>query len=162
MEASSHADLFQAVLDLNRGVREVLDPEDCVLLCRTCLQSGIEEQRGELGTFDLLHPLKSKMFCKHGHSLPPLDEQFFSGVSKSYQRYYCPPNSTTVVLNGAMKVTCKDVGFSVDARIARFTDFEETAMEMKNESMVSQSELLNLTYAFYSPFTGAPKCNPGR
>ena len=139
LEAANHVDLFQAVVDLDRGLRELLEPEECLLLCRTCLQNGRGEERDELGTFDLGHPLNSDMLCDNGHRLPPLDHQFFSGITKNYQRYHCAPNSTTIVLNGAMKITCKEVGFSVDARIARFNHFEEIISEMNSESMVGQS-----------------------
>ena len=139
LEAANHVDLFQAVVDLDRGLRELLEPEECLLLCRTCLHNGRGEENDELGTFDLRHPLDSDMLCGHGHRLPPLDHQFFSGITKNYQRYHCAPNSTTIVLNGAMKITCKEVGFYVDARIARFDHFEEITSEMNSESMVGQS-----------------------
>ena len=141
LEAADHPVLFQAVVDLDRGIRELLDPQQCLLLCRTCLQMRLEEQRDEVGTFDLRHPLHSLMHCNIGHRLPQGDLQFFSGISRSYHRYECAPNATTVILNGAMKITCKDQGFSVDARIARFEDFEETTSEMNKESMVSQCRL---------------------
>ena len=145
LEAADHAVLFQAVVDLDRGMRELLEPQRCRLLCRTCLQMRSEEERDEVGTFDLKRPLDSLMHCDNGHRLPPLDHQFFAGISRSYIRYECAPNATTVILNGAMKITCKDVGFSVDARIARFEEFEETTNEMKAESMVSHRRLLHST-----------------
>ena len=100
----------------------------------------LEEKRDKVGTFNLGHPLDSSMHCDHGHKIPPLDEQFFSGIGKSYRRYDCPPNQTTVILNGAMKITCEDIGFSVNARIARFDDFEEITNEMNSESMVSRGD----------------------
>ena len=139
MEGASHAVLFQALANLDLAVRQALEPEKCLLLCRTCLQTGGEVD--EVGTFDLKHPLDSHLLCQHGHRLPPLDEQFFSGISKSYKRFHCAPNTTTDILNGAMKITCGDVGFAVDARLAKFQEFEEITNEMSSDSMVSQSIL---------------------
>ena len=139
LEGASHAVLFQALVNLDLAVRQALEPEKCLLLCRTCLQTGGEVDKA--GTFDLKRPLDSHLLCQHGHRLPPLDEQFFSGICKSYKRFHCAPNTTTDILNGAMKITCGDVGFAVDARLAKFQEFEEITNEMSSDSMVSQSIL---------------------
>ena len=141
LEGASHAVLFQALVILDLAVRKTLEPEKCLLLCRTCLQTGGEGD--EAGTFDLKHPLDSHLLCQHGHRLPPLDEQFFSGICKSYKRFHCAPNTTTDILNGAMKITCGEVGFAVDARVAKFQEFEEITNEMSSDSMVSQRILKN-------------------
>ena len=97
----------------------------------------------EAGTFDLKRPLDSHLLCQHGHRLPPLDEQFFSGICKSYERFHCAPNTTTDILNGAMKITCGANGFAVDARLTKFQEFEEITNEMNSDSMVSQCILWN-------------------
>ena len=114
--------------------------QGCVKGVQECSRNAIfvRGEVDEAGTFDLKHPLDSHLLCQHGHRLPPLDEQFFSGICKSYKRFHCAPNTTTDILNGAMKITCGEVGFAVDARLAKFQEFEEITNEMSSDSMVSQ------------------------
>ena len=96
------------------------------------------------GTFSLEEPLNHKQTCKHGHRLQPHDEQFFSGIIKDYQEYECLSNATTVILGGAMRITCKKTRMKVKARISTFKDFEIITEKLKEKRKV----MISLTNFF--------------
>ena len=107
------------------------------------------------GTFSLLGPLYNEQTCKYGHVLKPEDQQFFAGVNKNYQEFACPPNATTVILGGAMRITCEEKPMRVKARICRFEDFVQIAEKLKEVGKVKNH--IKKIHFFKYNFPGAPR-----
>ena len=96
------------------------------------------------GTFSLLEPLYNKQTCEYGHNLKPQDEQFFSGINKDSQEFACSPNATTVILGGAMRITCKDRPMKVEARVCRFENFVKVSEKLREKEKVKNYAKIHL------------------
>ena len=116
-------------------MREVYTVTSVSIICRVCMEQTDKIKRSP-GTLSLLEPLYNEQTCKYGHDLKPQDQQFFAGVNKSYQEFACPPNATTVILGGAMRITCEDKPMKVKARICRFEDFVQIAEKLRETGKV--------------------------
>ena len=67
----------------------------------------------------------------------PSNRKLSSHISPDFQVFSCPPHEETSVLDGALKIKCKNLPMNVKCRICPFQDFDKIALKMKECSLVS-------------------------
>ena len=103
--------------------------------CNECLRTL--EMKKTVGSFQLIRHYPSNVNCKYGHALSPEDEQFFSNIDTNFSVFHCPSDQEVTVLDGALRVMCKNNPVSFKARICPFKNFNSIVSKLEANHMVS-------------------------
>ena len=146
VEPSSHNNTLHVFSIVEKCLTKILQPKATNLMCRKCHTSDPQVN----GFFSLMGPLSSKSVCTNGHLISPEEEQMFSGISRDYESFTCPPNAETSILGGAMLINCADTGLNVKARLIPFETFDVVAKNLaKDDEVGSHQKFTFFVIAIY-------------
>ena len=124
---------LSTLVDLGEAVNELTCAESNIsYLCPECMKND------KISNIKLERYFPAEQQCLMGHQLSPDDEQFFSGIAMNYKSFYCPPHQELLILNGALRIQCRNNSLSFKARICPFREFPSVVSQMEANYLVSK------------------------
>ena len=150
LDFSSHSDLVK--LEQCVGHQTGTDLETS-FLCNECIRTF--EMKKQIGSFKLIRHYPSNVKCNYGHGMSLDDEQFFANIDTDYSLFQCPSDQEVTVLDGALRVRCRNNPHSFKARICPFKMFNPIVNKLEANHMVSgYVYLVQIFHVYISVYTG--------